>query len=282
MSPVPRKLKFLLTASALLGGLAYLSYSGDRAAHPRWYQRAAQSVVAPIAQAFSSSAVYLKSLAQNYVLLRGARQQNASFQHETEQLKAELLRLQEENQSLRQAQGQYLQNGLSTAEAKLARVVGYDPSLVYRSITINGGSDDGLRNDQVVVAGGGVVGRILKTGSRMSQVLLVTDLHSSVDVLDARTRARGTLVGLRKQMALQREHWLTEAEYVSASEEIREGDLLLTSGQDGVFPKGLPIGIVAAVKKDSSGLFWQAEVEPYAELNKLEEVLVLNLKQEGG
>src|SRR5262249_29712852 len=191
-------------------------------------------------------------------------------------------RLQEENQSLRQAQGQYRQNGLSTAEAKLARVVGYDPSLVYRSITIDGGSDDGLHNDQVVVAGGGGVGGILRTGSRMSQVLLVTDLHSAVDVLDARTRARGTLVGLRKQMALQRERWLTEAEYVSASEEIREGDLLLTSGQDGVFPKGLPIGIVAAVKKDSSGLFWQAEVEPYAELNKLEEVLVLNPNQEGG
>ena len=76
-------------------------------------------------------------------------------------------------------------------------------------------------------------------------------------------------------MGLKRERWLTEAEYVSASEEIRTGDLLLTSGLDGVFPKGLPVGVVGEVKKDHSGLFWQAEVEPYTELNKLEQVLVL-------
>ncbi|HEX5033395.1 MAG TPA: rod shape-determining protein MreC, partial [bacterium] len=66
------------------------------------------------------------------------------------------------------------------------------------------------------------------------------------------------------------------------SEEILAGDLLLSSGQDGVFPRGLPVGVVEKVEKDASGLFWKAEVQPYAELQKLEEVLVLTERPKDG
>ena len=196
-------------------------------------------------------------------------------------LRVDLIRLQEENRAIKSQKDIFSQNGLAEGEGLPARVIGYDPIPAFRSLTIDQGSQHGLKPDQVVVSSGGVVGRVMRTGELSSQVLLVTDLNSSVDVVDARTRARGVLVGKKRDMGLKRERWMTEAEYVSASEEIVAGDLLLTSGLDGVFPKGLPVGIVASVKKDASGLFWQAEVQPYVELNKLEDVLVLAPKEGG-
>ncbi|KAB2836475.1 rod shape-determining protein MreC, partial [bacterium] len=263
------------------GGLVYLSRSGAGAPNPTWYQGLAQRVVSPVAQVFSGVAARLRGFSEGYLQWRGDQQLRLELEAELAALREEALRLREENRGLKAEAGIFAENGLNESEGRPARVIGYDPIPAFRSITIDRGSDHGVAPDQVVVAGGGVVGRVMRAGGRSSQVLLVTDLNSAVDVVDARTRARGLLVGKRKDMGLKRERWMTQAEYVSASEEIVPGDLLLTSGLDGVFPKGLPVGVVGAVKKDPSGLFWQAEVDPYVELNKLEEVLVLAPKEGG-
>ena len=275
MIRIPQKYKFLLFAALALGGLIYLARSANTTPNPAWYQSAAHRLLTPVALGISRGLSSFQSLSQEYLQLRGVKQDSLALKSELAQLRAQLLRLQEENRGLSAEQRLFSESGMYRDQGRAARVIGYDPIPAFRSITIDQGSEQGIAPDQVVVAGGGVIGRVLKAGSRSSQVLLVTDLNSAVDVIDARTRARGLLVGKRRDMGLKRERWLTQAEYVSASEEIKSGDLLLTSGLDGIFPKGLPVGVVGEVKKDHSGLFWQAEVEPYAELNKLEEVLVL-------
>ena len=257
-----QKWKFGLAIGALLAALVYFSAAAERSPHPTWYQRWSQKAVAPGAKALSSASSWVQTRFGEYLVLSGAKQENLALKGRVQELEAELLKAREENRGMKAAENLFAESGFAKAEAKAARVIGYDPVSVFRSITIDRGTEDGVAPDQAVVSGGGVIGRVMKAGNRNSQVLLVTDLNSSVDVLDARTRARGLLVGKRQELGLRRERWLTQAEYVSSSEEIRSGDLLLTSGLDGVFPKGLPVGVVSRVKKDDSGLFWQAEVEP--------------------
>jgi rod shape-determining protein MreC len=121
-----------------------------------------------------------------------------------------------------------------------------------------------------VVTHRGVVGRITEVSSYTSKVLLITDMNSSVDALIQRTRARGVVEG--------RGSSLCELRYVAGSDDVSVGDLVVTSGLCGIFPKGLPIGTVKDVEKDSFGLFQQIELVPSVELNKLEEVSVLFFK----
>lgn len=280
MLRLPRNFILAILGVTAVGGLVYLSRRAELAQQPAWYESAAHRVVAPASQRTSAGLAWLRGISKRYFELSDAKQENASLQQRNQDLQSEVQHLQEENRALKAESNLFRESGLSHREASPARVVGYDPAALHRSIVIDRGSEDGVTPDQAVVSGGAIIGRVFKSGGKTSQVLLVTDLNSAVDVLDARTRARGLLVGKRREMGLNRERWLTQAEYVSSSEEIKAGDLLLSSGLDGVFPKGLPVGVVSEVKKDATGLFWQAEVEPYAELNKLEEVLVLP-KQKG-
>jgi rod shape-determining protein MreC len=268
-------MKWFLLLAALTGGVVAVSRYHGESRPLAAVADALRRALAPRAEKSGGFAAGAEGLSRRLFEMRSAQSDNLALRRENAELHNELLRLRERNRAL-EAEGRlFAESGTAKGEGRPARVIGYDPAALYRSITIDRGAADGIAPDQPVVSGGAIVGRVLRTGERSSQVLLVTDLNSAVDVLDARTRARGLLVGKRRELALKRERWLTQAEYVSASEEIRSGDLLLSSGLDGVFPKGLPVGVVGEVKKDATGLFWQAEVEPYAELNKLEEVLVL-------
>ena len=111
------------------------------------------------------------------------------------------------------------------------------------------------------------MGRITDVASNASKVLLITDINSSVDALVQRTRTRGIVEG--------KGSGLCELKYVSSSDDIRPGDLVVTSGLCGTFPKGLPIGKVDRVEKDPVGLFQYVELSPSVNLNKLEEASVL-------
>ncbi|HKY61878.1 MAG TPA: rod shape-determining protein MreC [bacterium] len=275
MSSARRKISWLFAGFALAGTLFFLARSGRQTAAPRWDQRLAIAIVGPVSEGTASVSRRVSAFVHHWTELRGAQRENLALRAESERLEAEVLKLREENQQLRSRDRLFAESGVETSQGKVARVLGQDPSPLRRSLTIDAGREDGIEPDQIVIAKGGIVGRVLQAGPRRSQVLLITDLDSAVDVVAARTRARGILVGLRRDMGLKRERWLTQAEYVSGSEEILAGDLLLSSGQDGVFPQGYPVGVVEKVEKDASGLFWKAEVQPYAELQKLEEVLVL-------
>jgi rod shape-determining protein MreC len=275
MFKISRKFKTFALVFLFASGFFYLSYSAKKSETPTWYQGAAYRLVAPLAKGLRGVSHLLTSFYSNYIGLRDARKENQKLQQEIIQLRSELLHLQEEKRSWGELSSLIETLNPVLHQGRAARVVGYDPSFTTRSITIDQGLESGVKEDQVVLGQGGVIGRVLKAGPSHSQVLLITDLHSNVDVIDQQTRARGTLVGMRKGVGLNRDRWLTKAEYILGQEEIHPGDLLLTSGQDGIFPEGLPVGAVSTVKKDENGLFWRAEVEPSVEMTKLEEVLVL-------
>jgi rod shape-determining protein MreC len=114
----------------------------------------------------------------------------------------------------------------------------------------------------------GLLGRVVSVTARTAKVLLLTDPNSGVDVLVQRTRARGIVSGSLESGTILK--------YVKRTEDIQEGDRLITSGVDGVFPKGLWVGTVVKVRKQSLGLFQHVEVLPAVNFARAEEVLVVS------
>ena len=144
-----------------------------------------------------------------------------------------------------------------------AELIGEDASSWFRTITIDKGGIDGVRKGMVVVAANGLVGHIIKTSRNYSKVLLITDYNSSVDAICQNSRARGIVQGKVEDCDLK---------YVSRRDEVSPGERVMTSGIGGRFPKGLVIGSVTRVDKNSYGFFQKVEVTPAVDFKKLEEV----------
>lgn len=147
-----------------------------------------------------------------------------------------------------------------------AEVIGKDPSPWFKSIIVNKGSADGIRKGMPAVMPEGIAGLVSDSSAHYSRVLLITDQNSAVDALVQRTRARGIVKGESERCLF---------EYVLRKHDIVEGDTVISSGLDGVFPKGLRVGYVSRVTKGNSGIFQEVTVIPYCNFEKLEEVLVI-------
>lgn len=143
-----------------------------------------------------------------------------------------------------------------------ARVIANSGGGYVRTVMVNGGADRGLARGQAAITGEGLVGRLTEIGSRAARVLLITDLNSRIPVVIESSRANAVLAGDNSE----RPRLL----YLSEPGTIRVGDRILTSGEGGVFPPGLPVGVVAALDRS------EARVEPYVELSQLGYVLVVD------
>ncbi len=197
-----------------------------------------------------------------------------SVRRENERLRQDLSRLQNENLQLQETAraAERLQEFLdfkknATYHLLAAAVIGRDPSNWYRTLMINKGSRDGVAVEMGVITPAGVVGRVIKTGPAVSQVLLMTDRNSTVAALTQRSRDEGLVEGTEKGLA--------RIKYLSLLADVKEGDLVLTSGLTGSFPKGLAIGTIGRVTKKELDLFKEAEVIPGMDFSMIEEVLVV-------
>ena len=148
-----------------------------------------------------------------------------------------------------------------------AEVVGRDPSPWFKTIIIDKGSAEKVVKGVPVVIPEGIAGQVIDVSSHYSKVLLINDRNSSVDVLVQRIRARGVIKGDSVDQC--------HLKYVLRKHDIQVGDVVISSGLDGVFPKGLNVGYVSGLVKRNSGMFQEVTVTPYADFEKLEEVLVM-------
>ncbi len=148
-----------------------------------------------------------------------------------------------------------------------AQVVSRDPTNWFKTVLINKGFDAGVTRQATVVTHAGLVGHVMELSGQAAKVLLITDHASRVAVLIQRTRAEGIMGGEGKATL--------HIDYLSRLADVQVGDVAISSGLGGVFPKGLKVGEVIAVQKQDHGLFQTVEVAPAADLSRLEEVLVL-------
>lgn len=148
-----------------------------------------------------------------------------------------------------------------------ANVVAQDLSPWFRSVVLDQGGAAGILPGMAVITDEGLVGVVSGTTPRAAKVLLVTDPQSRVDAYVQRTRARGTVHGRARPTCA--------FEYLRRDEDVREGDVLLTSGRGALYPKGVQIGRITGVDRRPYGLFQAARLEPVVDFGTLEEVFVI-------
>jgi rod shape-determining protein MreC len=252
---------FILLSLILLS----LSIGKGQAWNPA--ERIAVQITAPFQKFFMGTITIARDIWSSYFSLVEIHQENALLRKRIDFLKLENSRYQElllANQRLHTLLN-FQQN---TDEPLLpARVIGWDSSGLFKSITIDKGEHDGLMINMPVVNADGVVGRVVSVCPDYSQVLLITDQNSAVDGLVQRSRGRGTLRGRGSNECY--------FDYVIKTCEIEAGDTIVTSGMGGVFPKGLCLGAVTKIKDARSKLFKDVRVVPAVDFSTLEEVLIV-------
>ncbi len=234
-----------------------------------YFEKAVFSVFSPVQHGILSLFRSIGEFWENYFYLQNVQGQNRK-------MKDEMFFLRQENNLLRNA----LENLRSAKEIEesllrlhenilVAQVIGFDASNFYKSAVINKGSLDGLRKDMIVLdKNGSLVGRIINPiALKESRVQLITDNESGVGVFSQSKEVMGILSGDDKGYCF--------LEYIHVTTEgIYEGEDIITSGKDGLFPSGIKVGKIVSITTSTS-LFKQVKVEPYFDIRDLDQVAVI-------
>jgi rod shape-determining protein MreC len=203
---------------------------------------------------------------ENYFALQQVRRQNEKLRQENGQLQVQLQQeraLSTQTRSLQQLLELRQRTSLSTTAAS---VIAGGASPDFRTFTIDKGTKDGLRPDMAVIAPTGVVGRIIMPSARASKVQLLIDRNAAAGAIVERSRAQGVVLGTGGDRL--------RFEYVPGAADVQVGDRVVTSGIDGIYPKGFAIGQIESIQK-GAGVFSAIVVKPVVDFSSLEEVLVV-------
>lgn len=224
-------------------------------------------VITPPERLFRWTGHSIRGVWSGYIDLIHVRQQNRNLQTQLGQL-----RLEEDSLAEDARQGLRLQALLGFQEKYIyktlaAQVIGSSGTEQSHVLFIDKGSDDGLRPDMPVITPDGIVGKTRDVFAHTSQVLEISDPTSGAGVILMNTRIRGVLHG---------DSWgQPQIVNVSPDERIKPGEPVITSGGDGIFPRGLAVGAVQRIVSDPEGTLVNILVKPAANLSRLEEVLVI-------
>jgi rod shape-determining protein MreC len=233
----------------------------------RFYDRVIVGLTSPIQSVISWTLERIESTYENYIYLLHTHQDNLALLEENRKLLNAIANLRETQQeNIRLHQLLKFEEKFQL-QSVVARVIAKDISSEFRSIRINKGESSGIRPNMAVVTDEGIVGRILRTTEKTSDVVTVLDLLSAVDAIVERSRARGVVEGLTDELCQMR--------YTLRTDDIQVGDHLISSGLGGIFAKGMTVGTVSKVNRKPYGITQEVEVRPSVDFNKLEEVLVV-------
>lgn len=256
-----RRRNILIGAALLVATLALLGsrrFAGVR-------ETPGQNFLSNIAQAVAS-------ITDRYIFVASAEEEIATLRLEVSGLRNELLKAKEyehENSRLKALLGF---RETTTLPLLPARVTGRSPSAWYNTMVLDKGLLDGVRSGSPVVTAGGVVGRVFDVGSTSCRVVLLTDANSAVDAIIQRSRAQVVVEGdMGPSPRLL---------YLARGVDAEVGDKVLTSGLDGIYPKGLLLGEIARLKSSSGDVFQTARLEPGVDFSSIEEVFIVPPREE--
>ncbi len=229
--------------------------------------RLAIYVVSPFQKAVTQSVRFVAGIWEHYFLLVSVSRENDALRSQLNEALERGHRYSEielSNQRLKS-----LLNFQKSIEREVlpAAVIGKDPSTWFKTIVIDKGGRDGVEKGSPVVVPAGIVGQVMEVSGNYAKVLLIIDRNNAVDSLVQRSRARGLVTGVASGRCTFK--------YVLLKNDVRVGDTLISSGLDGVFPKGLRVGHVSQVIRRNAGIFQEVKVDPFVDFEKLEEVLVV-------
>jgi rod shape-determining protein MreC len=267
--------RFAIFFGLLFLHLILISFQVPKGNEPTYFERAIFAVFSPIQHAVGSFFGGLRDFWGDYFYLRDVRRQN-------QELRSENFLLRQENQVLGNLVLKFRNEqeitdllGSLSRSVLVASVIGLDSSQIYKSVVLSKGSRDGVKKDMVVLDKRGyLVGRVISpVNLKQSRVQLITDDESGVGVLTERFKVVGVLSGDGRGECLMK--------YVlKTNREVASGEQLVTSGFDGIYPSGLPVGRIVSMSEDSS-LFKKILVKPYFDFSDLDQVAVIALDIKG-
>jgi rod shape-determining protein MreC len=209
----------------------------------------------------------LSDLWEGYLALQGVHTENQQLRKEIDYLKNQNSQLREEAAATERLSGLLSFKIRQAPHTVAAQVVGRDATNWYQSLILNKGSSDGIQVEMGVMTPAGVVGRVVKTSSALSVVLLIADPNNAIAGLIQRTRDEGIVQGMPDGSV--------RLKYIPLLSGVQEGDRVVTSGLVGGFSRGLAIGTISRIVKEEGDLFQAADIVPDVEFQKVEEVLVI-------
>jgi rod shape-determining protein MreC len=224
-------------------------------------------ILAPVQKLAKESVNYTSDLWSKYIGL-------INTQEENKRLRIEINRLVMENSRNRELISTYNRlrqllkvKDITEEDVIASQVIGRDPTGWFQSVIIDKGKNSGIKENMPVVNANGVVGQVVSVSYNYSKVLLLIDQNSAVDSIIERSRDSGIVKGVSSEVCT--------LDYVLKTNDVRVGDIAVTSGIDRVFPKGHHIGEVTKVSDAPGELFKDIKIKPSVDFARLEEVLVI-------
>ena len=226
-----------------------------------------QTVTLPVRYLGATVAAPFQGLGNIVTNLTADQATLSELQAENDELRARNVELEEAAQSAERLQGLLDLRDANNLQSTAARIISGSGDSWGTTVTIDKGASSGLAVGMPVTTSNGVIGQIVECGPATSTVRLITDDNSSVSAMVQSSRAQGMLVGtVTGQLELT---------LIGADQSVAQGDVVVTSGLGGVFPKGLPLGEVTSVESSPGAAYLTIVVEPFAHAENYEEVLVI-------
>lgn len=271
---------------ALLVGFSIVmltGYFGESSGGPlHRFQAGVQTILSPIEAGASRAFQPVRDVAGWFGDVFDAKGENEELKKELADLRTQLAEAQtlvRDDAQLRKLAQLPQRDGFPSAERVTARVIWKSPTAWYSTVQVNKGKSDGVRVDQPVITGDGLVGKVTQVTGGNAVVTLITDAESSVSAQIQPDGAHGIVqpsVGDPGDMRLR---------FIQRGQAVREGAIVVTSGfasgkLDSIFPRGIPIGRVTKVSSDDLELYREVRLRPFADFRRIDYVQILTSKQE--
>lgn len=262
----PRHKSVVLLAGVILLQVLLLAVQIKRDSQGRLIRTWTVGAVSPFERAGSYGFGWFRDVWRNYFALRSAKKDREDLRRENEALKLRIAQLEgRAAETDRLAALLHFRQSQSDVPMVAARVIGGSAGTASLTIEIDRGEKDGIRKDMGVITPDGVVGKVSEAYGNTSTVLLLTDTKSGVGAMLADSRIQSPVGGLGEPLVTMK--------YVPNDDDVSVGERVITSGMDRIFPRDLPVGTITEVKAGVD--FKKIRIKPAANLEKLEEVLVL-------
>lgn len=267
MQITPLNLKKLIVGGVIIG-LPLLTINATPVANDsQWYFKPFVAITYFFQNSYAAFSNGIQATTGLYLNLVDIKKNNRQLKAENTELKTRLNLLNEAQKEITRLNEMLDFKTQSKMKLLPSKVIGRDLLSNHATITINKGSNDGIKKNQGVINTDGVVGAIFRVSRSSSQVLLLTDRYSVVDAIVQRTRSHGVVEGVSLTSC--------QIRHIKRKDDILEDDLIVTGGLGNTFPKGLPIGQVKKVYTDNFGTSYTALIKPIINPSKMEELFVV-------
>ena len=233
-------------------------------------ERTVMTIFSPVPKIVNYVGGTASDMYHGYLDMRRAVNENLQLHRKVAGLTAENLKLRQTESDLRRIRALLGYSEQFTMKTSLAHAVMLDTSGRFKSLIIDRGSADGVDVNDAIVNANGLIGRVILTTKDMAKIQLISDANCSVGSLIERTRRQGVLRGNGRGAA--------QLHDIPTLADVRAGDRVLTAGIDGIYPKGIPIGVITKAEQGPN-LFKNIEVRPLVDFGAIEEVIVIHTRK---